>query len=87
MLFVGITSNWVICPSVFGCRSSERPPLGRGKTRISKKSVLTDMKASGFVESGAGIKKKTAPHFEAVSRFFVSVLSVSVGFGSKARAN
>jgi hypothetical protein len=47
-LFVGISNSWVICPSVFGCRSSERLPLGYGKTRISKLTLSIKGRDWGF---------------------------------------
>lgn len=60
MLFVGIRSNWVICKSVFGFRSSERLPFSRGKMRISKFPVLSQRRASGFGNI-RGVRSKRIP--------------------------
>lgn len=69
MLFVGIRSNWVICKSVFGFRSSERLPFSRGKMRISKFPVLSQRRASGFGNI-RGVRSKRIPRgYQSVDSF------------------
>ena len=57
MLFVGITSNWVISRLVSVPCSEERLPLGRRKMKISKFSALNQRRAKRF-RNNLGVEEK-----------------------------